>query len=95
VVLKHRAVADSLEEAGDRLFSLTRLPPSQWHSVRTTNANARLHEEFKRRIKIQTVPAVRRSGRRADVGAVRFRLDQYAQSRWMADPRHKAHRSAN
>jgi putative transposase len=28
--LKHRAVADSLEEAGDRLFAFARLPPSQW-----------------------------------------------------------------
>jgi putative transposase len=53
--LKHRAVADSLDEAGDRLFTFTRLPPSQWRSVRTTNAIERLHEEFKRRIKTQTV----------------------------------------
>ena len=53
--LKHRAVADSLEEAGDRLFAFARLPPSQWRSVRTTNAIERLHEEFKRRIKTQTV----------------------------------------
>jgi transposase-like protein len=53
--LKHRAVADSLEEAGDRLFSFTRLPPAQWRSARTTNAIERLHEEFKRRIKTQTV----------------------------------------
>ncbi|MGH9586520.1 MAG: IS256 family transposase [Acidobacteriaceae bacterium] len=53
--LKHRAVADSLQEAGDRLFSFTRLPPSQWKSARTTNAIERLHEEFKRRIKTQTV----------------------------------------
>src|SRR6185369_12264182 len=53
--LKHRAVADRLEEAGDRLFSFARLPPSQWRSVRTTNAIERLHEEFKRRIKTQTV----------------------------------------
>jgi putative transposase len=30
-------------------------PPSQWRSVRTTNAIERLHEEFKRRIKTQTV----------------------------------------
>jgi hypothetical protein len=36
--LKHRAVADSLEEAGDRLFTFTRLPPSQWRSARTTDA---------------------------------------------------------
>jgi transposase-like protein len=53
--LKHRAIADSLEEAGDRLFTFARLPPSQWRSVRTTNAIERLHEEFKRRIKTQTV----------------------------------------
>jgi len=53
--LKHRAVADSLEEAGEQLFAFTRLPPSQWRSVRTTNAIERLHEEFKRRIKTQTV----------------------------------------
>jgi putative transposase len=53
--LKHRAVADSLEEAGDRLFTFTRLQASQWRSARTTNAIERLHEEFKRRIKTQTV----------------------------------------
>ncbi|CAH2605715.1 transposase (plasmid) [Rhodovastum atsumiense] len=53
--LKCQAVADSLEEAGDRLFTFTRLPESQWKSARTTNAIERLHEEFKRRIKTQTV----------------------------------------
>ena len=53
--LRHRAVADSLEEAGEALFAFTKLPPSQWKSARTTNAIERLHEEFKRRIKTQTV----------------------------------------
>jgi putative transposase len=53
--LRHRAVADSLEEAGDKLFAFTRLPPSHWKSARTTNAIERLHEEFKRRIKTQTI----------------------------------------
>jgi putative transposase len=53
--LKCRAVADSLEQAGGRLFTFTRLPESQWKSARTTNAIERLHEEFKRRIKTQTV----------------------------------------
>src|SRR5689334_19213323 len=53
--LKCRAVAESLEEAGDRLFTFTRLPEGQWKSARTTNAIERLHEEFKRRIKTQTV----------------------------------------
>ena len=52
----HRAVADSLEEAGDRLFAFT--PPAAEPmevGARTTNAIERLHEEFKRRIKTQTV----------------------------------------
>ena len=53
--MKCRAVADSLEEAGDRLFTFTRLDPSQWKSAQTTNAIERLPEEFHRRIKTQTV----------------------------------------
>ena len=53
--LKCRAVADSLGEAGDRLFTFSRFPKEQWKSIRTTNAIERLHEEFKRRIKTQTV----------------------------------------
>jgi len=48
-------VSVSLEEAGDRLFTFTRLDPSQWKSARTTNAIERLNEEFRRRIKTQTV----------------------------------------
>ena len=48
--LKCRAIADSLEEAGDRLFTFTQLDPSQWKSARTTNAIERLNEEFRRRI---------------------------------------------
>jgi len=51
--LRCRAVADSLEEAGLRLFTFLRYPPEQWRSLRTTNAIERLHEEFKRRIKTQ------------------------------------------
>jgi transposase-like protein len=53
--LKCRAVADSLEEAGDRLFTFTGLDPSQWKAARTTNAVERLNEEFRRRIKTQAV----------------------------------------
>ena len=48
-------MADSLEEAGDWLFTFTHLPPGQWRSAWATNAIERLHEEFKRRIKTQTV----------------------------------------
>jgi putative transposase len=53
--LRCRPVADSLEQAGERLFTFLRYPPEQWRSVRTTNAIERLHEEFKRRIKTQCV----------------------------------------
>ena len=35
--LKCKAVADSLEEAGDKLFTFTRFPKSQWKSIRTSN----------------------------------------------------------
>jgi len=61
--LKCRAVADSLDEAGDRLFTFTHLDPSQWKSARTTYAPSRrmhtfacramierLNEEFRRHI---------------------------------------------
>jgi len=48
-------VADSLEEAGDQLFTFTRLHVNQWKSARTSNAIERLHEEFQRQIKTQTV----------------------------------------
>ena len=53
--LKCRAVASSPDEAGDRPFTFTRLDPSQWKAARTTNAIERLNEEFRRRIKTQTV----------------------------------------
>jgi putative transposase len=46
-------VAKSLEEAGEQLFSFLRFPPSQWKSLRTTNAIERLNEEFRRRVKVQ------------------------------------------
>jgi transposase-like protein len=53
--LKCRAVADSLEEAGEKPFTFARFPKSQRKSIRTSNAIERLHEEFKRRIKTETV----------------------------------------
>ena len=48
------AIAPSPRKCQRRLFTFTRLPPSQWRSA-DTNAIERLHEEFKRRIKTQTV----------------------------------------
>ena len=53
--LKCKSVADSLQEAGDRLFTFTRLGPWQWRSARTTNVIKRLCEAFRCWIKIQAV----------------------------------------
>ena len=91
--LKCRAVADSLEEAGDKLFTFTRFPPNQWKSVRTSNAIERLHEEFKRRIKTSDRAALRRNRRHAVLGAACLRTDHHAQGRRMADPRRETRRS--
>jgi putative transposase len=90
--LKCRAVADSLEEAGDRLFTFTRFPSSQWKSIRTSNAIERLHEEFKRRIKTQTLLPC------AETAAMLFWAllasgQIHAKGRWMAEPRREAGRS--
>jgi transposase-like protein len=59
--------------------------------VRTTNAIERLHEEFKRRIKTQTVlPSADTAAMLS--GAARLRADQHAQGRWLAEARHQADR---
>ena len=91
--LKCRAVADSLEEVGDKLFTFTQFPPSQWKSIRTSNAIERLHEEFKRRIKTSDCAALRRNRRHAVLGAARLRTDHHAQGRRMADPRRETRHS--
>ena len=85
--LKCRAVADSLAEAGNKLFTFTRLSKSQWKSARTTNAIERLNEEFKRRIKTQTVLPCPETVPMLLWGAPRFRPNPDAQSRWMGNPR--------
>ena len=85
--LKCRAVADSLAEAGDKLFTFTRLSKSQWKSARTTNAIERLNEEFKRRIKTQTVLPCPETVPMLLWALLAFRPNPDAQSRWMGNPR--------
>ena len=46
-------VARSLQEAGKELLTFFRFPRAQWKCLRTTHAIARLHEEFRRRIRAQ------------------------------------------
>jgi putative transposase len=51
--LRCKAVVNSLDEAGDELFTFLGFPASQWKSLRTTNALERINEEFRRRTKTQ------------------------------------------
>jgi putative transposase len=51
--LRCSAVMESLEEAGDDLFTFLRFPPSQGKALRTTNALERINEEFRRRTTTQ------------------------------------------
>lgn len=51
--LRCPAVVESLNEAGDELFTFLRFPGSQWKALRTTNALERINEEFRRRTKTQ------------------------------------------
>ena len=51
--LRCPTVVESLEEAGDELFTFLRFPSSQWKALRTTNALERINEEFRRRTKTQ------------------------------------------
>jgi transposase-like protein len=51
--LRCPAVVESLNEAGEELFTFLRFPSSQWKALRTTNALERINEEFRRRTKTQ------------------------------------------
>ena len=51
--LRCPAVVESVEEAGDQLFTFLGFPSSQWKALRTTNALERINEEFRRRTKTQ------------------------------------------
>jgi transposase-like protein len=90
--LKHRAVADSLEEAGDRLYPAAAEPMAQ-----------RTHHQCDRAV-ARGVQAADQNANRAAVsrhrchvvlGAARPRSDQHAKSGWLADARHKTQRSAD
>lgn len=47
--LRCAVVAASLEEAGEEGFTSLRFPPAQGKGLRTTNALARINQEFRRR----------------------------------------------
>ena len=46
-------VVTSLREGGEEPLTFFRFPKAQWKTLRTTNVIERLHEEFRRRAKMQ------------------------------------------
>ena len=73
--LKCRAVADSLEEAGDRLFTFTRLPPGQWALARTTMPSNGCTRSSNAGIKTQTVLPSPETAAMLFLGAARLRTN--------------------
>src|SRR5262249_43429407 len=49
------AGVERLDEAGDEVLTVYRVPESQWKGLRTTNIVERVIEEFRRRVKTQAV----------------------------------------
>ena len=86
--LKHRAVADSLDEAGDRLFTFT---PSAAKSVAQRSDHQR-HRAAARGVQATDQDADRsaigRHCRHAVLGVARLRPDQHAQGRRLANARY-------
>ena len=93
--LKHRAVADSLEEAGERLFAFTRLPPEPMAQRAHHQCDRAAARGVQATDQDADRAAVSRHRRHAVLGAARIRADQHAQGRRLADARHQADRSAD
>jgi hypothetical protein len=93
--LKHRAVTDSLDEAGRPLVHL------RAHAAEpmAQPAHHQRYRAFARGVQATDQDPNRStvSRHRCDVvlGAAGLRTDQHAQGRWLADPRHKTNRSAD
>ena len=85
--LKCRAVADSLEEAGDKLFTFARFPQSQWK----IDPHEQRHRTPARGIQAAdqdaNCPALRRNGGDVVLGFARLRTDRHAKGRgWQTLP---------
>jgi len=88
--LRHGAVANSLEEAGDRLFTFTTLAAKPMESARTTNAiddctkSSKTHQNSDRAAIRRHRPAM------LFWALMASRTDHHAKGRWLADALTKA-----
>jgi hypothetical protein len=93
--LKCKAVADSLEEAGDRLFTFTRLPISQWKECAYHQRNRTAPRGFQTSDQDPDSAALRPRPQPCCSGAARRWADHHAQCRQMADADIQARRRAD
>ena len=84
--LKCKAVADSLEEAGDRLFTFTRLPRQPMEERSHHQRDRTAPRGVQAPDQDPDGAAVGRDCSHVVLGTARRRSDHYAQSRRMADP---------
>ena len=84
--LRCRAVADSLEEAGERLFTFLRYPPEQWRSLRTTKPS-NVCMRVQARIKTQCLLPCAETAATPSSGAPGLGSDHHAPGRRPAYPR--------
>ena len=91
--LKCRAVADSLEEVGDRLAYLHAVPAQPMEVDPNLKRDRTIARGVQAPDQDSDCAALRRNRRHAVLGAARLRTDHHAQGRRMADPRREARRS--
>jgi len=88
--LRHAAVANSLEEAGDRLFTFTHAAAKPMEKC----TNHQRHRTTARRVQTahqnSNRAAIRRHRSNAVLGAAGVRTDYHAKGRWLADTLTKA-----
>jgi transposase-like protein len=89
--LECKAVADNLEEAGGRLFTFARFPPSEWKSIRKSmeiDPNDERHRASARGIQAPDQDAnraaERRNRRHVVLGLAGVRADRDAKGQWLA-----------
>jgi Transposase, Mutator family len=82
--LRCPAVAESLKEAGDELFTFLRFPRSQWKALRTTNALERINEEFPPPHQDASESPRPGRGGAAALWLAPERADQVASTRWLS-----------
>ena len=93
--LRCRGVADSLEEAGERLFTFLRYPPQQWKSLRTDQRHRTPARGIQAPGEDPMRTTQRGNGGHAVLGLEGLGADHHAPRRWLANTRPSAGQEAD